>query len=72
MFSMYVLIKIRFQLSRAKVKMAIFRQMLLAFLFFHLWTYFDITYTNIAYSNILEKFVFHHHLGVVGWCEVAG
>ena len=46
MFSMKnILIKFKFQLSRAKVnvKVAILRNMLLAVQCFHLWTDFDIT-----------------------------
>ena len=46
MFSMkYILIKFKFQLSRAKVnvKVAILRNMLLAVRRFHLWTDFDMT-----------------------------
>ena len=46
MFSMKnILIKFKFQLSRAKVnvKVAILRNMLLAVQYFHLWTDFDIT-----------------------------
>ena len=46
MFSMKnILIKFKFQLSRAKVnlKRAVLRNMLLAVRCFHLWTDFDIT-----------------------------
>ena len=64
MFSMKnILIKFKFQLSRAKVnvKVAILRNMLLAVRCFHLWTAFDINSYNFRYGNILDKFVFHHN-----------
>ena len=58
-----ILIKFKFQLSRAKVnvKVTILRDMLLAVRCFHLWTDFDITSYNFRYGNILDKFVFQHN-----------
>ena len=64
MFSMKnILIKFKFQLSRAKVsvKVAILRNMLLAVKCFQLWTDFDKLHTNFTYGNILDKFVFQHN-----------
>ena len=64
MFSMKnILIKFKFQLSRAKVnvKMAILRNMLLAVQCFHLWTDFDKLHTNFRYGYILDKYVFQHN-----------
>ena len=58
-----ILIKFKFQLSRAKVivKVAILRNMLLAVRCFYLWTDFDITSYKFRYGNILDKFVFQHN-----------